>query len=76
VDDVFLAGLERDLMDEAFAGEGDQAAAGEAGVAPVSDALVICMSELCSNAQVEMARLAYHGGVEAWREVERVSCPR
>ena len=35
VDDVFVAGLEVYLMDEAFAGEGEEAAAGDVRVTPV-----------------------------------------
>ena len=35
VHDVFVTGFEVDLVDKAFAGEGEEAAAGDGGVTPV-----------------------------------------
>lgn len=39
VDDVFIVGFEVDLVDQTFAAEGQEAAAGDERVTPVGEAL-------------------------------------
>jgi hypothetical protein len=73
VDDVLLAGLEGDLVDQAAAREGDEAAASEARGAPVRQALKL----LLKGGEWWGGRggRTYEGGVEARGEAEGGACP-